>query len=35
MRPAGSCPAVHLDKGCYRGHETVARVHTLGKPLAD
>ena len=25
-------PAVHLDKGCYRGQETVARVHTLGKP---
>ena len=24
--------AVHLDKGCYRGQETVARVHTLGKP---
>jgi tRNA-modifying protein YgfZ len=23
---------VHLDKGCYRGHETVARVHTLGRP---
>lgn len=23
---------VHLDKGCYRGQETVARVHTLGKP---
>jgi folate-binding protein YgfZ len=22
--------AVHLDKGCYRGQETVARVHTLG-----
>ncbi len=25
-------PAVHLDKGCYRGQETVARVHTLGRP---
>ncbi|MDG4822564.1 folate-binding protein [Asanoa sp. WMMD1127] len=25
-------PAVHLDKGCYRGQETVARVHHLGKP---
>ena len=25
-------PAVHLSKGCYRGQETVARVHTLGKP---
>ena len=24
--------AVHMDKGCYRGQETVARVHTLGKP---
>ena len=23
---------VHLDKGCYRGQETVARVHNLGKP---
>lgn len=23
---------VHLDKGCYRGQETVARVHTLGRP---
>jgi folate-binding protein YgfZ len=26
--PAG----VHLDKGCYRGQETVARVHNLGRP---
>jgi folate-binding protein YgfZ len=25
-------PAVHLDKGCYRGQETVARVHNLGHP---
>ncbi len=25
-------PAVHMDKGCYRGQETVARVHTLGRP---
>ncbi|MEH1056264.1 folate-binding protein [Micromonospora sp. CPCC 206171] len=25
-------PAVHLNKGCYRGQETVARVHNLGKP---
>lgn len=25
-------PAVHLQKGCYRGQETVARVHTLGRP---
>ena len=24
--------AVHLQKGCYRGQETVARVHTLGRP---
>jgi folate-binding protein YgfZ len=24
--------AVQLDKGCYRGQETVARVHTLGRP---
>jgi len=24
--------AVHLHKGCYRGQETVARVHNLGKP---
>jgi folate-binding protein YgfZ len=35
--PAGSTDvspwtAVHLDKGCYRGQETVARVHTLGRP---
>lgn len=28
----GSEYAVHLDKGCYRGQETVARVHTLGRP---
>ena len=26
--------AVHLDKGCYRGQETVARVHTLGQAAA-
>ncbi|MEV4838452.1 glycine cleavage T C-terminal barrel domain-containing protein [Nonomuraea sp. NPDC049486] len=25
-------PAVHLTKGCYRGQETVARVHNLGHP---
>lgn len=25
-------PAVHLAKGCYRGQETVARVHHLGRP---
>jgi tRNA-modifying protein YgfZ len=33
--PAGETTpwtAVHLDKGCYRGQETVARVHTLGRP---
>jgi folate-binding protein YgfZ len=24
--------AVQLDKGCYRGQETVARVHNLGHP---
>ena len=24
--------AVHLNKGCYRGQETVARVNNLGKP---
>ncbi|MDN5745428.1 MAG: folate-binding protein [Nocardioidaceae bacterium] len=31
---AGEQPwaAVHLDKGCYRGQETVARVHNLGRP---
>jgi folate-binding protein YgfZ len=23
---------VHLNKGCYRGQETVARVHNLGRP---
>ena len=25
-------PAVHLNKGCYRGQETIARVVNLGKP---
>jgi folate-binding protein YgfZ len=25
-------PAVHLNKGCYRGQETVARVYNLGRP---
>jgi folate-binding protein YgfZ len=25
-------PAVHLEKGCYRGQETVARVQNLGQP---
>jgi len=24
--------AVHLNKGCYRGQETVAKVHNLGRP---
>jgi len=24
--------AVHLNKGCYRGQETIARVYNLGKP---
>lgn len=24
--------AVHLSKGCYKGQETVARVHNLGRP---
>ena len=24
--------AVHLEKGCYKGQETVARVHNLGRP---
>lgn len=24
--------AVHLEKGCYRGQETVAKVHNLGRP---
>ncbi len=27
-----TAPAVHLEKGCYRGQETVARVHHLGRP---
>jgi folate-binding protein YgfZ len=25
-------PAVHLSKGCYRGQETVAKVHNVGRP---
>ncbi len=25
-------PGVHLSKGCYRGQETVARVHNMGHP---
>ena len=32
MGPDTQGPAVHLEKGCYRGQETVARVHTLGRP---
>ncbi|MGH3096924.1 MAG: YgfZ/GcvT domain-containing protein [Streptosporangiales bacterium] len=24
--------AVHMEKGCYRGQETVAKVHNLGRP---
>ena len=24
--------AVHLNKGCYRGQESIARVHNLGRP---
>jgi folate-binding protein YgfZ len=24
--------AVHLDKGCYRGQEAVAKIHNLGRP---
>ncbi len=24
--------AVHLDKGCYRGQESVARTHNMGRP---
>ncbi|GAB3220850.1 folate-binding protein YgfZ [Glycomyces halotolerans] len=30
--PAWLAGAVHLDKGCYRGQETVAKVHHLGQP---
>ncbi|GAB3995113.1 hypothetical protein GCM10029992_11460 [Glycomyces albus] len=30
--PAVLAAAVHLDKGCYRGQETVAKVHHLGQP---
>jgi folate-binding protein YgfZ len=25
-------PAVHLNKGCYRGQETVARIQNVGRP---
>ncbi|MDN6170428.1 MAG: folate-binding protein [Micrococcaceae bacterium] len=24
--------SVHMDKGCYKGQETIARVHNLGRP---
>lgn len=27
-----SSGAVHLHKGCYRGQETVSRIHNLGRP---
>ena len=30
--PARPLAPVHLDKGCYRGQETVARVQNLGRP---
>jgi folate-binding protein YgfZ len=30
--PALPFAPVHLDKGCYRGQETVARVQNLGRP---
>lgn len=29
---APSRSSVHLNKGCYRGQETVSRVHNLGRP---
>jgi len=32
LLPGQEWSAVHLDKGCYRGQETVARVHNLGRP---
>jgi folate-binding Fe-S cluster repair protein YgfZ len=32
MRRGWFGSAVRLDKGCYRGRETPARVHKLGKP---
>jgi folate-binding protein YgfZ len=32
LLPGPAWAAVHLDKGCYRGQETVARVHNLGRP---
>ena len=30
--PAWLDAAVHLEKGCYRGQETVSKVHHLGQP---
>ncbi|WP_100445218.1 CAF17-like 4Fe-4S cluster assembly/insertion protein YgfZ [Glycomyces xiaoerkulensis] len=30
--PAWLTGAIHLDKGCYRGQETVAKVHHMGQP---
>lgn len=32
QEPDWVATAVHLEKGCYRGQETVARVHNLGRP---
>ncbi|HWU22237.1 MAG TPA: folate-binding protein [Nocardioides sp.] len=32
LLPGQPWSAVHLDKGCYRGQETVARVNNLGRP---
>jgi folate-binding protein YgfZ len=32
QEPEWVASAVHLEKGCYRGQETVARVHNLGRP---
>ena len=32
LEGSGPWAAVHMDKGCYRGQETVARVHNLGRP---
>lgn len=29
---AEDAAALHLDKGCYRGQETVARIHFVGRP---
>jgi hypothetical protein len=32
VNEANQLSPVHLNKGCYRGQETVARVHNLGRP---